>query len=332
MDINQNILKNSMNKIISLIKDIILQKSSKDLKDFFPKNKNFFYNYILKLNELYKNNNKILESLIFYKSNGYIIINKILIYGKFPYILSYPHIEYNLNLKSHKTQLNTQSLYIFPDDVDRIKRYHQNKILNHIKNLDNILNKDFCKLSDCILFRGISSELNLNSLTNIDDTKLYNLLHDYQKKSKITFNNKDDYLFKNYSSFSFNPNMALKFLQKTSKFKSYFLILNIKKEHNIPGFFLSDLFFFANKNNDINITKYNSINYDEIEILISRNLHIKILKITKLKFKDNIFSSIKNIYNDNLDKEYSIDIIYAESLPFEQPPELNIEGYKYLCI
>ena len=46
MDINQSILKIGMNKIIILIKDIILQKSSKDLKDFFPKNKDFFYNYI----------------------------------------------------------------------------------------------------------------------------------------------------------------------------------------------------------------------------------------------------------------------------------------------
>ena len=322
MDINQNILKINIDEIINIIKNIINTKDTKNIKIFFPKDKKYFYNYVLNIKELYKNNDNLLESLVFYKGYGYNIINKILINNAFPFILSY----YNTNLNSHKTPLNTRSLYIFPDDIEHIKEYYQNKILNHIKNLDNIFTKDFCKLSDCILFRGFSIHNNEKmKINNVDDKKLFYYLEKH-KTPNISFNNKDDFLFKNYSSFSFNPFIPLNFIN--NRHTSYYFILNIKKEHNIPGIFLSDIFF--SKYNNIN--GYNKIIGDEIEIMISRNLHIKILKITKLKIKHNQYKSIENIYTNIKPIDKYIKIIYAESLPFEIPDKPNIKGYMKVCL
>ena len=154
-------------------------------------------------------------------------------------------------------------------------------------------------------------------------------------KNKVFKNNENEILFKNYSSFSLNPFIPLNFINKYNKNISYYLILQIKKEHNIPGFFLSDI--YSNKLN--NFSSYNLQDYDEFEILISRNLKIKILKIKEIKIKNNKIQknlSIKNVYKSKNSESKIIDkkikIIYAETLPFEYPKEPNFDGYKYLCV
>lgn len=334
MNINQKVIKLDMNTIIKIIEQLYKKNFKNDfnfdIKIFFPKKKDFFDFYIEQIS-LIKNNN-LSESLIYYKGYGYKIINKILINEKFPLILKYN--EYKSKLKINKTKFNTRALYIFPDDIEYIKKYEQNKILNHIKNIDGLFKKDFCKLSDCILFRGMQEKIQSNNSKNIDDYSIFDKLTGF-KNTKIFDNNKNEILFKNYSSFSFNPLVSLNFSESYDDSDiPYFIILNIKKEHNIPGFFLSGSLFESN-----NTQKYNENKYDEIEILISRNLKIKILKITKIKKnkKMNHPESIKNIYSkDSLIKKHTekyFKIIYAESMPFEYPSELNIQdGYKYLCM
>ena len=153
-------------------------------------------------------------------------------------------------------------------------------------------------------------------------------------KNKVFKNNENEILFKNYSSFSLNPFIPLNFINKYNKNISYYLILQIKKEHNIPGFFLSDI--YSNKLN--NFSSYNLQDYDEFEILISRNLKIKILKIKEIKInKIQQQLSIKNAYELKNSKSNNVNykrikIIYAETLPFEYPSKPNFDGYKYLCL
>ena len=75
MKINQPIMHNNMNEIISYIEDIIKSKFDKNIKIFFPKNKNFFQNNFNLLKEICQKNKNIEKTLIYYKRNGYILIN-----------------------------------------------------------------------------------------------------------------------------------------------------------------------------------------------------------------------------------------------------------------
>lgn len=330
MNIDQPILKMDMNSIIKLIENIIINKlNGININFFFPKKKEFFDKFIDNIKKLCEKNSNLYETLECYKGYGYRIINQILINEKFPLILEYN----DYNHKSNKTKFDTRSIYIFPDNVENIKKYHTKQILDHIKNLDSIFINNFCKLSDCILFRGMKKDIPQNDLNNKDDYNIFKKLT-YISNNKSIFNNDNnskEVLFKNYLSFSINPLIASSFAKPYLKNqKGFYLILNIKKEHNIPGFFLSDKFF---KHIKKNIT-YNSIENDEMEILISRNLKIKILKIKKFKLnseEENFRKSIKNIYSNEKHNKY-IKIIFAESMPFEYPPQFNIEGYKYLCL
>jgi len=332
IEMKQPILSYSYNKIIEIIKKIILIDNYKiDMLLFYPKKKEWFDKNILYVAEIIKKNPDITKSINYYKGSGYYLLNSILINEKLPFILS--HL--SRNLRENKTKINTKTLYIFPDDVEKIKLYEKNKIISHINNIDILFKKNY--LDDCILFRGINEnnyvKKNIDKLRNMEI--FINLSTSYIK-NKVFKNNENEILFKNYSSFSLNPFISLKFINKyNNKNISYFLIIKVKKEHNIPGFFLSDI--YDNKSN--NFSSYNSIYDEEFEILISRNLKIKILKIKEIKIKNNKILqnlSIKNAYESKNSESKIIDkkikIIYAETLPFEYPKEPNFDGYKYLCV
>ena len=333
IEMKQPILSYNIDKIIDIIKKIIMIDDYKiNIFIFYPKKKEWFDKNILFISKILKNNQELIKSLVYYKNYGYILLNSILINEKLPFILK--SLKVSKNLKNNKTKINTRSLYIFPDDIEKIKLYEKNKILSQINNIDSIFQQRNY-LDDCILFRGMNENEkihdNLDKKTNM---KIFSNLANSIIKNKIFKNNEDEILFKNYSSFSINPFIPLYFMNKYNNSTSYFLILKIKKEHNIPGFFLSNIFF----NNNINFASYNLIDYDEFEILISRNLKIKILKIKNIKInKDKKkFLSIKNIYNLDYLKTIktthkNIKIIYAESLPFEFPNIPDFNGYKYLC-
>jgi hypothetical protein len=331
-----------MKYIIKLIENIVKSIISKDstkfkynYEIFFPLKKEWFEINIKYLNNIKNDRPDILKSLIYYKGNGYYMLNKILINGKLPFILIYDSYDAQ-NLKANKTKFNTPVIYIFPDDIEKIKLYERNKIINHIKNIDYVFTKKEFKLSDCILFRGIHSSSYSKNTSNNDYAIFEKLIS--SSTTNIQFNS-EEILFKNYSSFSLNPLVSINFSGTYNKNSvSYILILNIKKEHNVPGIFLSNIFFNINTP-----YKYNNIKGDEMEILISRNLKIKILKIKIIENKINkdtsfSYKSLKEIYKEDnkkenlVNKKKIIKIIFAESLPFEYPGELNLDGYKYLCV
>ena len=56
-------------------------------------------------------------------------------------------------------------------------------------------------------------------------------------KYKFNLDENNEFVFDNYTSTTFNIKTALNFASNV------LLVLNIKKEHNIPGIYLSDLFF-----------------------------------------------------------------------------------------
>ena len=159
--------------------------------------------------------------------------------------------------------------------------------------------------------------------------------YEYKIKNKQILNKIDEeYTFDNFISSTFNIKTALNFLGNPGTF----FIINIKKEHNVPGLFLSNLFF-----NDINNNiekKIIDIRDTESEILINRNLTIKILKIKNIikNINKTSFYSIKNLYKtDKTDKteeiiKKKIKIIYAESCPYILPEKfIPVNNFKYLC-
>ena len=160
--------------------------------------------------------------------------------------------------------------------------------------------------------------------------------YEYKIKNKQIVNKIDEeYTFNNFMSSTFNIKTALNFLGNPG----IFFIINIKKEHNVPGLFLSNL-FFLDIIPDTNIEKkIIDITDTESEILIHRNLTIKILKIKNIK--EPSFYSIKNLYKtDNTDKtdkahktnKKKIKIIYAESCPYILPEKfIPDNNFKYLC-
>jgi hypothetical protein len=330
--INQEILKFEPTRIIHFVKEIMDNKIV-TTKKFYPKSKEWFKFNMMKIIELNKSFN-IFKTLEDYKLIGYIIINKILVNESFPLIYKYD--KYNSNLQN-KTKINTDVLYIFPDDVDKIKKFESQKILNQIRILDRIfLTPDFL-LSRCVLFRGFSSS-NRN-VTKKTSTNIFQNLQGSYEVNKNFFKENQSVLFKNYSSFSFDPKISLNFIGSNG---GYLLILNIKREHNIPGFFLSNIFFSDTiTNKDIN--NYAKNRGEEMEVLICRNLRIVIKRIVKADSQSQTSGrSINNIYNDqkkNISKK-KISIIYAETLPFVFPSEFlpqtnqrnKFSSFQYMCV
>jgi len=338
MDINQKILKDK--NIIETIKNIILDSEYKfDNKTLYPKKIDWYKNIIKILRKIIKENNDKFKSIIYYKGNGYRELNRILINKSFPLI--YIYSQYNNNIKNifNKSIINSEPIYIFPSDIKKISDYKEKIILNHISNIDYIFSKYYndLKLSDCILFRGmhnINDNDNNNNFLEIFQKMTKN--YEYKIKNKQIVNKIDEeYTFNNFMSSTFNIKTALNFLGNPG----IFFIINIKKEHNVPGLFLSNLFFSDINNNNIE-KKIIDMKDTESEILINRNLTIKILKIKNIikNIKKTSFYSIKNLYEtDKINKtkeifKKKIKIIYAESCPYILPEKfIPDNNFKYLC-
>lgn len=323
MKIDQPILKYKIEDIISSIEDFMQRKLNKNFKIFFPKNKNWFIDNLSLLKEICQNNKNIEKTLTYYKRDGYIMINSILYNNSFPLVYLYKNYK-NANL-FEPTKINSEPVYIFPKDINYIKNYEKTKYLNYIKNIDSLFidNKKFL-LDDCILFRGYqtNSKRNNNALPIGKD-------YMYQKYNNFIFNkNNKEITLKGYGSFSFNPQIASGFINTNG----YFLILKVNKKDNIPGLFLPNIFF----NNNIDYNSFLKQSRDEIEILLPRNIKIKVIKKKEIKlskiYPDN---SIDNIYNNkNIKNKFNkIKIIYAETLPYTYEPFVpDNDGFKYMCI
>jgi hypothetical protein len=135
----------------------------------------------------------------------------------------------------------------------------------------------------------------------------------------MIFNKEKQVIMKNFNSFTFNPYVALKFVKENG----YLLVLKIRKENKVPGIFLSNILW----NNKPTFNNYSKKKYEEMEVLISRNLKIKILKKKEIQVSNDIIKSINDIYNKNMNYSYNkIKIIYAETLPFEKPLDFNPDG------
>jgi hypothetical protein len=164
--------------------------------------------------------------------------------------------------------------------------------------------------------------------------------YEYKIKNKKILNKEDEeFTFDNYISSTFNINTALNFTNYLNS--NIFIILNIKKEHNVPGLYLSKI-FFNDINNINNIGNKIIKNIDsEAEVLLHRNLKIKILKIKNINIKKPAYNSksysIKELYETNkkkvdIKKQIQIKLIYAESCPYSLPNVFIPENkFKYLC-
>jgi hypothetical protein len=324
MKINQPIINNNMNETISYIEDIIKSKFDKNILIFFPKNKNWFQNNFNLLKEICQKNKNIEKTLIYYKRNGYILINSILYHNSFPLVYLFSSYK-NKNL-FNSTLINSDPIYLFPKDMSNIKNYEKKKYLNHINNIDSIFNNNDFLLDDCILFRGYSMPNKNNN-----EQKLPNG-HDYmnQQYDNFIFNkNANEITLKMYNSFSFNPLVALNFIYNNG----YMLILKVNKKDKIPGFFLPNIFF----GNNVDYNAFLKKSRDEAEILLPHNIKIKIIKKKEIKVsKKFLDKSINNIYvdkNSNININKKIKIIYAETLPYTYQPFIpDNDEFRYICV
>jgi hypothetical protein len=341
MKINQKILKKK--NIFEIIEKIIHNPEYNiDYRIFYPSKIDWYKYNIQILEKIIKENKDKFKTFIYYKNNGYIIINNILINKSFPLIYKYNNYNSNIQNIFKKNIINKDPTYIFPNDIQKISNYKEKKILNYINNIDYIFNNYYndIELSDCILFRGMN--INNNNIINSHDI-FYEMTqtHEYKiKKNEIPNKIDEEFTFDNYISTSFNIKTALSFIKRYSN-NNILLILNIKKEHKIPGLFLSNRFFYNSLNNlNKNIEK-KIVEHDEseFEILINRNFKIKILKIKNIKINNKkIYHSIQDIYKNNNDKINDntkfrkIKLIFAESCPYIFPNSFVPQNkFQYLC-
>jgi len=82
----QKIIKYTDDKILSIIEDIIKKIHKVNINIFYPETKSFFQNYIDIFKEIYNKEPNIIDTLVYYKTSGYRVINNILFYNKFPLI------------------------------------------------------------------------------------------------------------------------------------------------------------------------------------------------------------------------------------------------------
>ena len=330
MDINQKILK--YKNIISIVEKIIFNIKNKYNFDYsisYP-SKITFYKYFLKiLNKIIKNDKDKLKSLSIYKGSSS-EINNILINKSFPFI--YYNSTKNHNIKNIKKMLENK----------------QKNTLENINNIDYIFTKyyKYLKLPDCILFRTMGKynwndeNKNFNKLLGkmISQNKFKNK---YKNIKKNFYKKNGEFIFDNYVSTTFNLklfNLHQDFLNHDKKFNHEHinLILNIKKEHNVPGIYIPQTFFNENINFKLELDSLTKYNDYESEILLNRNLKIKILKIKTIKIKNKFKNYlIKNFYKSKLNNKVpitTIKIIYAESCPYIFPEKfVPINNYKYYC-
>lgn len=207
--------------------------------------------------------------------------------------------------------------------------------------MDYLFNKYYndIKLSDCILFRGMKN-IGDNEINNNFMDIFYKMTkaYEYKIKNKEILNKIDEeFTFNNYISTTFNIHTALNFINMYSGKNSIFLILHIKKEHNVPGIYLSDL-FFNSVNNEKKIEKKIINTYEnESEILLNRKFRIKILKIKNIIInKDSKYYSIKSLYKDSKkntnNNSKKIKIVYAESCQYNLPENfIPKNNFQYFC-
>lgn len=329
MDINQKILK--YKNIISIVEKIIFNIKNKYKFDYsisYP-SKITFYKYFLKiLNKIIKNDKDKLKSLTIYKGSSS-EINNILINKSFPFIY-YNYEKYHI--------------------IKNIKKMVENKqknTLENINNIDYIFTKyyKYLKLPDCILFRTMGKYTWNNE--NKDFNKLLGKMmsqnkfkNKYKNIKKKLYKKNEEFIFNNYVSTTFNLklfNLHQDFLNHNKKFnpEHLYLILNIKKKHNVPGIYIPQT-LFENVNYKLGLDSLVNYNDYESEILLNRNLKIKILKIKTIKINNKFTNySIKNLYKHKLNNKVpstTIKIIYAESCPYIFPEKfVPINNYKYYC-
>jgi len=336
MNIQQNILKKNIKNIEKIIINLKNIKPIINHKIFFPKKKNWFEHYLKILKKIIKFKNETL-SLVYYKQNGYIEINKLLIHKSLPYVFM-PN-NYDSNIKSifnKKTIIDTKPIYIFPDDIKKISEYKKNTLLNHINNID-FLYKTFYKnilLDDCILFRGMHN--------NQTQKGINKFLYDFYDKNinKVNFKKGTNFVFDNYISTSLNIKAPLSGFFSGYKSENIILVIKIKKEHNVPGLYLPDSFFNESVIEKDKLKKNFYKRYEhEFEILLNRNFTIKINNIKKVNINKYInISKINNIYskknNKKDDKKHKkvLTIVFAESCPYTLPEQFVLNNdYKYIC-
>lgn len=341
IEIEQEILKKkNLYLFITKLINSIYSKKKIDYSIFFPKEKEWFIYYKKVLQNMLKDSKNI-KSLVYYKGSGYININKLLISKSLPYVYLFSKYDNSIKNMYNKTSINTNPIYIFPDDLHKISEHKKNNLLKHISNIDYLFTKYYndIVLSDCIVFRGMSDIELLNnykskskSKSKINFNNLFSKMVIQQSlsdKHKLNLDENNEFVFNNYTSTTFNIKTALNFAS------NILLVLNIKKEHNIPGIYLSNL-FFGNINSQKNLNNFFKINDFEFEILLHRNLKIKIKKVKTVKIDKGYYfsSSINELYKKDK-KENNIEtikLVFAESCPFEIPPEFQIQNdYKYIC-
>ena len=339
VNIDQEILKkkNIYSFITKLIQSIYNKKKI-DYTILFPKEKEWFIYYKKILKSMLKDSKNI-KSLVYYKGIGYININKLLISKSLPYIFLFSKYDNSIKNMYNKTSINTDPIYIFPDDLKKISEYKKNNLLKHISNIDYLFTKYYNELilSDCIVFRGMSNEdlLSNKSKSKVNFNDLFYKMKkqsSLSNKNKLDLNENNEFVFDNYISTTFNIKTALNFAS------NILLVLNIKKEHNIPGIYLSNL-FFGNINSEKNLNNFFKTQDYEFEVLLHRNFKIKIKKVKTIKIDADYYfsSSINGLYKKEKKEKTdnnieTIKIVFAESCPFEIPQEFQIQNdYKYIC-
>jgi hypothetical protein len=330
MNIQQDILKKNNKNIEKIIINLKNKRSIENYKIFFPKKK-WFDHYLKILKKIIKLKNETL-SIVYYKQNEYIEINKLLIHKSLPYVFMFNMYDDVIEpIFKKKTIIDTKPIYIFPDDIKKISEYKKNELLNHINNID-FLYKTFYKnilLDDCILF----CTMNNNQTEKGINKFLYNF---YDNNHNINFKKGSNFVFDNYVSTLLNIKAPL---YRFSSGEIIILVIKIKKEHNVPGLFLPNSFSYNSIIEKDNLKKTFYKSYESaFEILINRNFTIKINNIKKVNFKknNNIFK-INNIYSKKDDKKDDkkndvLTIVFAESCPYTLPEQFVLNNdYKYIC-
>ena len=238
----------------------------------------------------------------------------------------------------NKSLNGSDPLYIFPSNLKKIQEIRQQEIIQHIHNIDTFFLKNNLRLDDCILFKGFYNDMNISQENKIirGITGQSYSLQNYDTFS-LNKNNETEPILKTYSSFTFNPKVALNFTYQNN---GHILILRVKKEHNVPGIFLTNALFSKTPN----LNMFNQIINDESEVFIARNLKIKILQTKEVKIVNDTFylKNLKRIYKQNHPNEKNNynkiypkyrkkKILFAETMPYIAPepftPYLNHSDY-----
>lgn len=282
----------------------ILKKTTKYFKKYVP-----FYNSI---------NKQELSTLKYYKSSGYIKINNFLFNnGKLD----------NITVNDEYLQINKKK-----------ENFKNNAIYN--SKLNEIVNKNPIQIFKMFIEKKIKMYIkHINILDNLFNNKHIHKLEGnelfFRGMSLIKFDKKNEFLFKNYISTSFDPNVSKTFMNDYYSNKKnwccFYKIIGLK---DIPYIYLPSLDETVKKTSLLNLV------YDEAEIILPRNMRFKLIKkeTTSINFlKKTPIVNIKdknNFNNNNLHinkkiKIYTLKFIKRE--PIEPIETDNIDLSK-TCI